>query len=125
MTQAKFKLIISDKARQMLAVHIRFLAQADKKASMKVCKLKRFFGSLLVVAFVSCMLTGCAGNSAGKVNEKEANASYVSEVFPLKRAGINLHLDCMKLEGTAPARNILLIHGVTYSSHEFDINYQD
>ena len=92
---------------------------------MRVCKLKRFFGSLLVVAFVSCMLTGCAGNSAGKVNETEANASYVSEVFPLERAGINLHLDCMKLEGTAPVRNILLIHGVTYSSHEFDINYQD
>ena len=92
---------------------------------MRVCKLKRFFGSLLVVVFVSCMLTGCAGNSASKVNETEANASYVSEVFPLERAGINLHLDCMKLEGTAPVRNILLIHGVTYSSHEFDINYQD
>ena len=96
-----------------------------KRTSMRVCKLKRFFGSLLVVVFVSCMLTGCSGNSAGKVNETEANASYISEVFPLERAGINLHLDCMKLEGTAPVRNILLIHGVTYSSHEFDINYQD
>lgn len=35
MTQAKFKLIVSDKARQMLAVHIRFLAQVDKKAAVK------------------------------------------------------------------------------------------
>ena len=44
---------------------------------MRVCKLKRFFGSLLVVVFVSCMLTGCAGNSAGKVNETE---EWISEL---------------------------------------------
>jgi pimeloyl-ACP methyl ester carboxylesterase len=31
----------------------------------------------------------------------------------------------MKPEGENPDKNILLIHGVTYSSHEFDINYQD
>ena len=35
MTQAKFKLIVYYKARQMLAVHIRFLAQVDKKAAVK------------------------------------------------------------------------------------------
>lgn len=29
------------------------------------------------------------------------------------------------MEGSTPDRNILLIHGLTYSSHEFDINYED
>ena len=29
------------------------------------------------------------------------------------------------LEGTQPEKSILLIHGVTYSSHEFDIDYED
>ena len=59
-------------------------------------------------------LTGCGKNTA-----------YVSQVIPLEREGIELHLDCMKAEGTQTDKNILLIHGVTYSSHEFDINYKD
>ena len=71
------------------------------------------------------MLAGCAGNSADKANEAGAEASYVSKEFPLEREEIDLHLDCIKLEGTEPAKNIILIHGVTYSSHEFDIDYQD
>ncbi|MCR4843294.1 MAG: alpha/beta hydrolase, partial [Eubacterium sp.] len=37
----------------------------------------------------------------------------------------SLHLDCTTVEGTTPDKNILLIHGVTYSSHEFDIDYRD
>ena len=92
---------------------------------MKGCKSKIFFGLLLVMAFVLCVLAGCAGNSVDTAAETEAEATYVSEVFPLEREGIDLHLGCMKLKGTEPAKNILLIHGVTYSSHEFDINYQD
>ena len=36
-----------------------------------------------------------------------------------------LHLDSTETEQTNPERNILLVHGVTYSSHEFDIAYQD
>ena len=35
MVQSKYKVIVSDKAKQMLAVHLRFLAQADKKAAIK------------------------------------------------------------------------------------------
>ena len=50
---------------------------------------------------------------------------YTYEEFPLERNGIALHLDCVTVEGAAPDRNILLVHGLTYSSHEFDINYQD
>ena len=50
---------------------------------------------------------------------------YSYEVFPLERNGIALHLDCVKTENSDPDRQILLIHGSTYSSHEFDIDYQD
>ena len=53
------------------------------------------------------------------------NTEYTYEVFPLERNGIALHLDCVKTENSDPAGQILLIHGSTYSSHEFDIDYQD
>ena len=35
MTQPKYNVIISDKAKQMLAVYLRFLANADKQATIK------------------------------------------------------------------------------------------
>ena len=94
-------------------------------------KAKSFLRTVFFAVFVSCLAAGCAGNKAGRADKADkadspaAEASYVSEVFPLERAGIDLHLDCMKLEGTEPEKNILLVHGVTYSSHEFDINYED
>ncbi len=43
--------------------------------------------------------------------------------YPLQRNGIPLYLDCAA-EGE-PLRSILLVHGVTYSSRVFDINYED
>ena len=43
--------------------------------------------------------------------------------YPLRRNGISLHLDCMS-DGKS-LRNILLVHGATISSQEFDINYED
>ena len=51
--------------------------------------------------------------------------SYSYEELPLERAGVALHLDCVSVEGTQPTKSILLVHGVTYSSHEFDVDYQD
>ena len=51
--------------------------------------------------------------------------SYAYEAVPLERAGIALHLDRVCVDGAEPDRNILLVHGVTYSSHEFDIDYED
>ena len=46
-------------------------------------------------------------------------------VVPLERNGIDLYLTRTMLSGTEPQKQILLIHGVTYSSHEFDIDYED
>ena len=56
--------------------------------------------------------------------EAKAPACEV-EVVPLERAGCRLHLTRTKKAGTVPARDILLIHGVTYSSHEFDVDVED
>ena len=50
---------------------------------------------------------------------------YVYREIPLRRNGIDLHLDCLALADAAPKKQILLIHGVTYSSREFDIDYRD
>lgn len=50
---------------------------------------------------------------------------YEYREFPLARAGVALHLDRVRLAGERAQRNILLTHGVTYSSHEFDLDYRD
>ena len=50
---------------------------------------------------------------------------YTYKEFPLTRNGIALHLDCLTLAGAVPQKHILLVHGVTYSSREFDIDYKD
>ena len=46
-------------------------------------------------------------------------------VVPLEHEGFSLHLSRSEIPQAMPDRDILLIHGVTYSSHEFDIRYQD
>ena len=101
------------------------------------CKV-RILIRLLLCAF---MITGCAsagtGTAAEQVTadqaaaEQEAAAqavkvpeAYSYQEYPLERNGISLHLDCIKVENTEPENNILLVHGSTYSSHEFDIDYE-
>ena len=62
--------------------------------------------------------------SAGERGTADTGA-YCCETYPLERSGVPLHLDCVRKAGTQAKRNILLIHGVTYSSHEFDIPFED
>ena len=50
---------------------------------------------------------------------------YTQTICPLERNGTALYLSQTVLSGTQPRKQILLVHGVTYSSHEFDIDYQD
>ena len=74
-------------------------------------------GVLLLVGLTACTLFGKEADEAGE--------HYIYTEYALSRNDISLHLDRMALEGTQPEQNILLIHGVTYSSHEFDIDYKD
>ena len=85
--------------------------------SMKTKSSKIIFAALAFCAlfFAALFLSACCG----------ANAAYDYKEIPLERNGIALHLDCVQKAGSVPAKNILLVHGVTYSSHEFDIDYKD
>lgn len=73
-----------------------------------------------VIAGISITLSGCNG-----VSGKAENRKYKDTVYPLERNGINIHMDCMVSEEQPVQDNILLIHGLTYSSHEFDVDYED
>ena len=55
----------------------------------------------------------------------DAATEYQIQIFPLERNGVALHLQRLAVAGTQPQRQILLVHGLTYSSHEFDVNYAD
>lgn len=72
---------------------------------------------------LTCLLALIIVISGCGTGKKEIQYTY-TEYF-LERNGIALHLDSMKVEGSNPEKSILLIHGVTYSSHEFDIDYED
>ena len=83
---------------------------------------------LLILVVCMSMLTGCASDTTSE-NEsgtkQESVTEYSYREYPLTRSGIDLHLDCVSVEKTQPEKNILLVHGATYSSHEFDIGYED
>ncbi|MBQ3108170.1 MAG: alpha/beta hydrolase, partial [Clostridia bacterium] len=86
-------------------------------------KLSRFSLALILAIL---MILPTASIAEPTVIEPISEAfEYSYEEFPLERNGIELHLDRVKVEGTEPERNIQLVHGLTYSSHEFDINYED
>ncbi len=90
-------------------------------------KLKRA-GSCLAMGLLAVSLTACGAEDTGTTQAKTGSAKEVTcsyEEYPLERNDISLHLDCMKAEGTEAKKQILLVHGVTYSSHEFDIDYED
>ena len=60
-----------------------------------------------------------------ETNAPADEMKYTQTVCPLERNGTALYLSQTILSGTQPQKQILLVHGVTYSSHEFNIDYQD
>ena len=84
---------------------------------MKKNKLS-IVASVILVVLILVNLTGCRAADASP-------AVYSYTDYSFERNGITLHLDCVRLLDPDPGKNILLTHGVTYSSHEFDIDYQD
>lgn len=51
--------------------------------------------------------------------------SFKERLVPLEHEGIALHLSCTESTEAEAGKDILLLHGVTYSSHEFDLPSQD
>ena len=82
--------------------------------------MKKFSSRLLAFALIVMMLVCAAASHA-----ETADISYTYDEYPLERNGIALHLDRIAVADTAPEKSILLVHGLTYSSHEFDIDYED
>lgn len=95
--------------------------------------MQKTAASLILTAVMifstASFLPGCSTNAVSLEPEQNvvqnADFSYSYMNYPLERNGISLHLDCIKKNGVNADKNIILIHGVTYSSHEFDINYED
>ena len=85
--------------------------------------MKKFCILMIVICLFLC--TGCHKNTTAAEPDGRADTDCVYTEYSLERNGIALHLDRVSAEGTASQKSILLIHGVTYSSHEFDIDYKD
>ncbi len=83
------------------------------------------FTVFILLALSIFQLSGCGIKQFWSGNDNNSDISYSYSEIPLERNGISLHLDRVAGEDPDPEKNILLIHGVTYSSHEFDIDYED
>ena len=70
-------------------------------------------------------VTDKIGVPAVKADFERSFRRYTAEVHSFERGGVSIFLDCMKAESRDADRNILLVHGLTYSSREFDIDYED
>lgn len=90
--------------------------------------MKKFLTIFCVVLFtviLGFLSVTIAERIKSDANDTASTIKYDYKEYPLVRNNIKLHLDQLKLAGKDTKKNILLIHGVTYSSHEFDINYED
>ena len=92
---------------------------------MMICEKFLALLCIVIMIFASPGCRNAFGADTFGTEAAGAETGYSCETFPLERNGIPLHLDCVQKDNTTPVRQILLIHGSTYSSHEFDIDYQD
>ncbi len=89
--------------------------------------MKRFFILSILIFILSGMgiLSGCSVEKIETAQNETDPTVYSIEEFPLERNGIQLHLERIAEMESETDRNILLVHGVTYSSKEFDVDYKD
>ena len=85
----------------------------------------RELSSRLLAALLVAMLLVCATVGLAELATATEEISYTYDEYPLERNGIALHLDRIAVADAQPEKSILLVHGLTYSSHEFDIDYED
>lgn len=86
-----------------------------------------------VLILLACLLPFGAAYAADTVTQPqiaqkiatEPAIHYAVDTVPLERAGVKLYLQRLTVAGDIPTRQILLVHGLTYSSHEFDVNVAD
>lgn len=78
----------------------------------------RKYLSIIIVLSMLVILSGC--NKSDYKDDRE----YFFEDYEIPYEGLNLHMDSV-CKSDFGKNNIIIIHGLTYSSHEFDINYKD
>lgn len=66
----------------------------------------------------------CVWCSLAYVSVAQA-AEIIREAVPLERNNVALHLERYIEQDGQSKKPILFVHGVTFSSHEFDVNYKD
>ena len=84
--------------------------------------MRKLNKSLILSVILVLIIASVSSCSEVKRSEKQ-RTEITREVFPLEREGIKLHLECLK--SGKDGEPLLLVHGLTYSSHEFDVNYKD
>ena len=52
-------------------------------------------------------------------------AEIIRETIPLERNNVRLHLERYVEQDGQTKKPILFVHGLTFSSHEFDVDYKD
>ena len=115
----------------MLNANVNITPVQDEEDRVDISGAKRICLKLILFILILCFVPGCRpiGSETKKAerdnHEVSQEMAFSYEEYSLKRKGVDLHLDCMKQKGANLGKNILLIHGVTYSSHEFDLNYKD
>ncbi len=82
--------------------------------------MKRILSIFICLLIAINSLSGCGTEQA--INSEP---EFEYSEYPLERNGVDLHLDRVCVKGEEPQKDILLIHGVTYSSNEFDTDYKD
>lgn len=53
------------------------------------------------------------------------SAQVTSRSYSVESHGLSLHVKTFGQEDKKPLKHILLVHGLTYSSHEFHVDYKD
>ena len=55
----------------------------------------------------------------------ELDGKYIREIFLWHRNDYTVYVECIRPRKSRFEKNILLVHGLTFSSHEFDVEYED
>ena len=76
---------------------------------------KRSFLFLLTIGFLCSLVYASVAQAA----------EILREAVPLERNHVALHLERYIEQDGQSKKPILFVHGVTFSSHEFDVNYKD
>ncbi len=89
---------------------------------MKNRRIARFFAAML-----SCglMMTTLSVSATADETEADLKDGFVRESLEVEREDISLHVDVTYSADSEVEDEILLVHGLTYSSHEFDVDYED